>query len=260
MTQSLPPALEALVDGYDWQEITIGESGGMVHRLIAPGRSTLFLKQGTDRIARDITDEFARLGWLQGRCPVPQIVHFTASGDAAWLLSSEMPGRAAYAWLSDNPDRQAAAVAGMADFLRGLHALPAAACPFNATLPFRLVAARENIDAGRVDEDEFQPEHDRWSAEQVWERLHSLLPITEDAVVTHGDFSLDNIFLDDDGTVLGCIDVGRVGLADRYQDLAILAACLDEFDDSLAGQLFSAYGVEPDRRRIDLHICLDELF
>lgn len=260
MPVSLPPALGALVEGYDWQEITVGESGGTVHRLHARDRPTLFLKQGAGRVARDVIDEFVRLDWLQRRLPVPQIVHFSASQGAAWLLSTEMQGCAAYRWLNEHPERRDVAVANMAAFLRCLHALPPEQCPFNSTLPLRLAAARANIDAGRVDLDEFQPEHEGWSAEQVWDKLQRLLPITEAPVVTHGDFSLDNILLDEDGAVLACIDVGRVGLADRYQDLTILAACLDEFDGRLAGQLFAAYGVEPDRRRIDLHICLDELF
>ncbi|MBX9731188.1 MAG: aminoglycoside 3'-phosphotransferase [Sphingomonas sp.] len=258
--QSLPLALGALVDGYAWHPVEIGESGGTVHRLAAPDRPSLFLKQGTGRVATDIVDEFARLAWLQSRCSVPGIVHFTAADDAAWLLTTALPGKAAYAWLCDHPGKRAAAIAGMAQFLRHLHALPPEHCPFNATLPFRLAAARANIDAGRIDLDDFQPEHQGWSAEQLWAKIQDMLPIPHDPVVTHGDFSLDNIFLDDDGNVLGCIDVGRVGLADRYQDLAILSACLDEFDPDLKTLLFAGYGVRPDLDRIALHLALDELF
>lgn len=260
MADELPTSLDTLIEGYRWRRDTIGESGATIHRLTARNRPTLFLKQGEGMVARDIVDEYVRLAWLESRCQVPSVRHFTAVDDSAWLLSTALPGRAAYAWLQDNPGNHAAAVASMAVFLRRLHTLPPEHCPFNATLSVRMAAARANIDAGRVPLDDFDPARAGWSAEQVWARVQALAPLTGDSVVTHGDFSLDNIFLDEDGAVLGCIDVGRVGLADRYQDLAILAACLDEFDSQLGSVLFGSYGIDPDPDRIELHLCLDELF
>lgn len=79
-------------------------------------------------------------------------------------------------------------------------------------------------------------------------------------MVTHGDFSLDNILIVG-GAVVGCIDLGRVGIADRYQDLAILANCLAEFDPVLERRMFTRYGLpEPDDAKLRLHLLLDELF
>ena len=64
-----------------------------------------------------------------------------------------------------------------------------------------------------------------------------------------------------DGEVVGCIDVGRVGIADRYQDLAILWSCLGEFDPSLQQRFLTQYGVtDLDRRKLQFHLLLDELF
>jgi len=257
---ALPQGFAALIDGYTAKRDTIGESGGVIHRLDAPGLPSLFLKQDEGRRAADLADEYVRLRWLQDQLPVPRLVAFAEQASAAWLLSEALDGIAAYEWLEANPDRSATAVAGMASFLRRLHSLPVAACPFNAGLPLRLVAARANIDAGRVDENEFDAARVGWSAEQVWDRLHMLLPIDAEPVVTHGDFSLDNIFLDDAGAVTGVIDLGRVGVADRYQDLAILANCVAEFDAGLNAVLFDAYGSPPDAQRIEVHLLLDELF
>ena len=64
-----------------------------------------------------------------------------------------------------------------------------------------------------------------------------------------------------DGGVSGCIDVGRAGLADRYQDIAILWNCLGEFGPHLQSRLLAALGEgSRDRARIDFHLLLDELF
>lgn len=55
------------------------------------------------------------------------------------------------------------------------------------------------------------------------------------------------------------IDVGRLGVADRYQDLAILWNNLEEY--GLGAELLRAYGeAEPDETRLRFHLMLDELF
>lgn len=87
-----------------------------------------------------------------------------------------------------------------------------------------------------------------------------LLPFSPDSVVTHGDFSLDNLIFDE-GKLISCIDVGRVGIADRYQDLAILWNCLGEFSPSLQKRLFYKYGIDnPDMNKLQFHLMLDEFF
>lgn len=251
----LPPSLESFVVGREWVADTIGESGGQVFRIGADA----WLKYGAGRTARDIVDEHARLCWLQGRIAVPRVLHFSATEDAAWLLSSALPGRMAQDWLEESPGDRERIVAAIAAFLRTLHAIPVADCPFDASHPVRLAEARRNIDAGRVQEDEFDDERDGWTAEQVWEAIHRPMPARFERVVTHGDYSTGNIFLDDDLRVTGVIDLGRVGVADPYQDLAILWNNLEEY--GLGRRLLESFGIaEPDETRLRFHLMLDELF
>ena len=260
MVLDLPSSLAEIVAGYRATPNLVGESGGVIHQLDAVGRPTLFLKQGGGRVATDIADEYARLRWLQGRWQVPALSSYAETEAGAWLLTTALPGRAAHGWLENHPDRRETAMRSIAKFLRQMHAEPTATCPFNASLDLRSADAAANAAAGRVDLDELDPEREGWSAEQLWDHFQRLLPIEADRVVTHGDFSLDNIFLDEDGAVTGCLDLGRVGVADRYQDLAILWNCLREFDPGLAEAMFEAYGVAPDRAKIELHLLFDEFF
>lgn len=257
----LPAGMSAPLVGYEWARDSVGESGGTVYRLHGKiGAPDLFLKHGLSSVAGDITDEMVRLRWLARYIPVPAVEGFVATQDEAWLLMTAVPGQTAYQLLEAQPDAGLGIVDALATFLRRLHAIPTSECPFNSDHAYRLSRARERIDADLVDEDDFDDEREGWTAEQVWEAMQHLLPMPSDPVVTHGDFSLDNILMLD-GEVVGCIDAGRVGIADRYQDLAILWNCLGEFDASLQDRLIQQYGVaEADERKFQFHLLLDEMF
>jgi aminoglycoside 3'-phosphotransferase-1 len=258
----LPPAsLSAELAGYEAERDTVGESGGAVYRLHSKaGAPDLFLKHGKDALADDIGDEMARLRWLGGYLPVPAVVHFTRTADEAWLLMTALPGETAYRILEEYPERRTAVVDALARFLRRMHEIRTSECPFTSDHAYRLARARARIDAKEVDEDDFDEEREGWTAEQVWDAMQALLPLAPDPVVTHGDYSLDNLLIRD-GEVVGCIDVGRLGIADRYQDLAIAWNCLGEFGASLQERFLEQYGVlEVDRSKLQFHLLLDELF
>jgi aminoglycoside 3'-phosphotransferase-1 len=258
---SAPLEISAMLTGYEWLCNTVGESGGTVYRLRSKeGASDFYLKYGRDAVADEISTEMERLNWLARYMTVPAVVHFTRTPDEAWLLMTAVPGTTAYQVLQAHPDYQLALVDAIARFLRQLHAIPVNECPFNSGHAYRLSCARARIDAGLVDEGDFDEERDGWTAEQIWEAMQRLLPLTPDPVVTHGDFSLDNLLIKD-GEVIGCIDTGRVGIADRYQDLAILLNCLTEFDAALQERFLKQYGIdEPDQDKLQFHLLLDELF
>ena len=246
--------------GYRATRLLAGESGGTVDRLDADGRPTLFLKHGSGRLAEDIADEAARLAWLAGRVEVPTIRHFARTANEAWLLTTAMPGETVDAVVDGAPDRLPGFLEPLAAFLRRLHALPVVDCPFEAGAPLRLAAARRNLEAGLVDADDFGPDHAGWTPGSVWEEMMRLRPASFGRVVTHGDWSLGNVLVAGD-IVTGCIDVGRAGIADPYQDLAVLWANLEENGAGLGDRFLRAYGVAtPDRDRLAFHLCLDEFF
>lgn len=90
--------------------------------------------------------------------------------------------------------------------------------------------------------------------------MQHFLPFPADPVVTHGDFSPDNLLMNE-GEILGFIDVGRFGIAARYQDVAILWNRVGEFGSSLQERFFQQYGIaDLDCRKLQFHLMLDELF
>lgn len=255
-----PPGLERLVAGRRWSRDLVGESGAAVHRLCAPGAGDLYLKHGVGPAARDVADERDRLAWLDGRLGAPEVRGFAAADGEAWLLTGAVPGPTAYQRMRDDPGGRAAVVDALAAHLRALHALDLADCPFDAGHRGRLLAARRRLEAGEVDASDFGEAHRGWTPARVWDEMVPLAPAEPDLVVTHGDYSLDNLFVAD-GAVAGMIDVGRLGAADRYQDLAILWDSLGEFGAEWPGRMVRAYGVERvDGDRLRFHLCLDEFF
>ena len=80
--------------------------------------------------------------------------------------------------------------------------------------------AQAQVEAGLVDEDDFDDARAGWTAPQALAHARATAPTSEDLVLTHGDASLPN-FIWSDGQPVTLLDLGRFGLADRYQDLAI---------------------------------------
>lgn len=74
-------------------------------------------------------------------------------------------------------------------------------------------------------------------------------------VVCHGDACAPNTLMADDGSPSGHVDLGDLGVADRWADLAVATLSLDwnyphSEDRRWEAMLLDAYGVAPDRERI----------
>lgn len=257
----LPDVIRAAIHGYTSTRVTDGESGGTVVRLEARNRPTLYLKAGRGNIATDIANEVARLHWLTPRIAAPTVVKFIREPDSAFVITTAVAGISAYRHLVSHPGLRVRTVAAVARFMQVLHALPVTDCPFDAGNTVRLAEARRHLDAGRVDVSDFDDARLGWTAEGVWAEMTGLLPLPFQRAVTHGDYSLDNILIGEDGDVTGIIDVGRAGVADPYQDIAILWNSLGEFGEDLQLALWHALGItKPDERKLRFHLCLDEFF
>ncbi len=106
---------------------------------------------------------------------------------------------------------------------------------------------------------------------QIIEQIETELPVRlaqerAQLVVCHGDLCLPNILVDPaTGQVTGLIDLGRLGTADPYGDIALLLATARETwtDDVMARradqEFAEIYGTELDPERQDFYLRLDPL-
>jgi aminoglycoside 3'-phosphotransferase II len=244
----LPASIAFFVGDQPMRAESVGRSGARVWQI-----GKFYLKVGaTDEVA----EEAARLRWLAGRVPVPNVIAYERVGDDRYLFTQAIDGVAAHAVTEQRLD----AVRALADGLRLLHALDVGACPFDARLDKMMAKARANALAGRVDETDFDDVRLGRSALDLLGELEATRPGCEDLVVTHGDYCLPNVILRN-GAVAGFIDVGRAGVADRHQDFAAAAYSIAyNYGEQFVAPFFEAYGMDPELKRIAFYQLLDEFF
>jgi aminoglycoside 3'-phosphotransferase-2 len=255
----LPDRWRLELEDYSWRLQTIGDSGASTFRLEAYGKPSLFLKSQSSGPFSEIAAEAARLRWLAAMgipCPILQRVETHDGRD--WLLMTALEGADC---ASLGRHRAGVIVECMADALHELHGLDIKSCPFDHTLARRIDDARRRVCAGVVDETDFDEEHIGMPPGDLFEKLIASRPRSEDLVVAHGDACLPNLIIDD-GRVSGFIDCGRLGVADRYQDLALAARSIaSNLGPSWVAPFFVRYGVErPQPAKLAFYRLLDEFF
>ncbi|WP_280340838.1 tetratricopeptide repeat protein [Nocardia neocaledoniensis] len=236
----LPPEITALLGETPvWSDDHEGRGGNLVR---AEG---YWIKRGPRAVA-----EYERLNWLRDKgIAVPEVAAFAEDV----LVLADTGTRS----LADATGDAAEVGALLGRTLRALHALPVADCPFDARLEVTLAQARRNVVEGFVDTADFDGDHRDLAPETVHERLVTQRPDQEDLVVTHGDFTPGNVLAG--GTL---IDVGALGRADRYRDLALAERDLSgDFGVEAVVAFFTAYGLTaPERAKLEYYRLLDELF
>ncbi|WP_158882850.1 APH(3') family aminoglycoside O-phosphotransferase [Amycolatopsis anabasis] len=256
-------------DRHDWVRVTEGYSGAGVWRL--DGNPGCYVKIAGHSAHPDggfhPLAEVERLAWLREQgFPAPEVREAGERDGSSWLVTTAVPGRSAAAeWPAEH---RGEVVDALADLARELHSVPVEECPFDRRLEVTVPHARQAAEAGLVDLEDLDEERAGWPAARLVEELDRTRPDREELVVCHGDLCLPNVLLDPDTRkVTGVIDVGRLGVADRYADLALATRSLASDDlnprygPELADRFLARYGErDVDVERIAFYRLLDEFF
>jgi kanamycin kinase len=204
-------------------------------------------------------DEEERLRWARPYLPVPEVIDSGSDVAVDWLLTGALDGTDAtkHALLED-PARLVPAIA------RGLAAFHAAApvdgCPFDFTTATALEHVRKRVRVGVAEPTDLHPEYQHFTLAQALDELERLAPAAEDLVVCHGDYCFPNVLLDDAGAVTGYVDLGELGVADRWCDIAVGAWSVTwNVGPGWEELFYDAYGVQPDADRITFYRLLYDL-
>lgn len=256
---SLPARLRDLLAGYHWQQDALGCSSAHVFRLEADGRAPVYLKTEIVHSLGELAGEVSRLQWLASHgIACPEVIAHEMDGEREWLLMGALPGTDL---VSNDYLPPVERVRILADALRRLHGLDIASCPFDHRLENKIAEAKARLLAGRVDEDDFDDERVGRLAQDLFREIEERRPKTEDLVVTHGDACLPN-FIADGSSFSGYIDCGRLGIADRHQDIALACGSIERnFGEALVADFLKAYGdFELHPEKAAYYRLLDEFF
>lgn len=241
------------------ETVVIGASGAQVYRLWGELGPISFLKVAPRTGLTTLADDAARLIWLTDRLPTPRVLAYHEDEQHCYLLTSVIPG-VDTATLAERPETDIAQLVRLlAVGLRQIHAVPAADCPFDYRLPREIERVQVRIAQGLLDERGFGGRWEGRTIDDLFAELVATAPVDEDLVLTHGDYCLPNILLDGDN-LSGFVDLGRVGVGDRYRDLALARRSLiRNCGAAWVPLLFAEYGVpQPDEEKLTFYELLDE--
>jgi kanamycin kinase len=253
-----PPELTQLLPGWSaslaYQLIPEVTTWKMSH----PDGSVRFAKVDRAGLYPSLTAESERMVWAVAYLPVPNVVALEQLGYGTALITEGLPGRDATdpAWAGDLPGLVRALGRGLAAF-HG--AIGEEWCPFRFDLARALEHVHQRAAQGDIDPTGFHQEHQHLSVADAVSKLEATTPETEDLVVCHGDYCPPNVLLSD-GRVTGYVDLGELGVADRWWDIAVGAWSVGwNFGPELQALFYESYGVEPDPERIRFYRLLYEM-
>jgi aminoglycoside phosphotransferase len=233
-----------------WHNELAWDSGrARTWRLTGPAGDQRYLKSAPADAEVPLRAEAARLRWARRHgLPVPAVVAACGVGRAEWLLTEALPGHSAVD--RDLRADPGALVPVLADGLRRFHETRPDECPFPSGAEVTLAEAGRRVRAGLIETADLHPEHAHLSPAAALGELERLRPDREDLVVCHGDYCLPNVLISR-GAATGFVDLGRLGVADRWLDIAIGSWSVTwNLGQGWEDLFFASYGVARDDRRI----------
>ncbi|MDQ8728993.1 APH(3'') family aminoglycoside O-phosphotransferase [Bradyrhizobium sp. LHD-71] len=253
--------------GCSWIPVSTGESSDLVYRR---DDRLAYAKLAPSTRSIDLAGERDRLTWLDVQAiACPKVIDWQEAEEGACLVMSAIPGIAA---VELSAPELLKAWPSMARQLGALHELAVDQCPFNRGLSLMFERAVSVVTRNEVNPD-FLPDEDKDTpGSELLARIASEVPARRDQedadrVVCHGDPCMPNFVVDPQTLqCTGVIDLGRLGTADRYADLALIIAnaaetwTTREQSEQAGAILFNTLGIEaPDRERLTFYLRLDPL-
>ncbi len=209
--------------------------------------------------------------WLDGKIPAPRVICAYKEDGLCYLLMTKVKGEmSCEEYYLEHPNELCE---HLANGLRMLWSVDISDCPRIRDLDTELNEARYRVDNKLYDLSDSEKgtfgENGRFeNPEALLNWLYENKPKYE-PVLSHGDYCLPNVFINE-GKISGFIDLGDTGIGDKWRDIALCyRSLIHNFDGTFGGKvyenfspelLFEKLGIEPNRKKLEYYILLDELF
>ena len=263
MNNDIPDSIKDKIKDEKYEMDDVGMSRGSI---LLFSDKVLKIQENSE----EAVNEVLAMHWLEGQLSVPKVIAYECRDTKSYLLMTRMLGKMTCdeSYMSD-PEKLTAL---LAQALQELWKVDISACPLNWTLDRKLQAAQFNINHNLVDIENVEPDTFGPGGFENPEALLQWLKANkpkEELVLSHGDFCLPNIYITDDDR-FGFIDLGRTGISDKWQDIALCYRSLKhnytgkyavkEYPGYYPDMLFEKLGLRPDWDKIRYYTLLDELF
>jgi aminoglycoside phosphotransferase len=208
--------------------------------------------------------EIQALEWLSGKVHVPRVISYSEDDNMSYLLMSRLDGVTL-----DQINQEDMIIDVLVKALHSWWRLDVTSCPVHYSLQSKLDHAYDNIINDRIDVEHANDEtYHELGFKDPCDLFHWLSKHQpkEDAVVSHGDFTFENIVIKDQD--IGFIDFGKFGISDRWQDIALAyrGLCyhfdlkIDVYQQHrIKRKFFKQLGIRINRKKLKYYILLDEL-
>lgn len=213
-----PPLVLALASGRPVTPVWRNEIGGVTYAIDGGAE---YVKYGPEHPEFDPPGEVARLRWVGAYVTCPRPIDHGVDDGNLWMRTAGAPGTSAV--LGGWRQRPEQVVPELGRALRRFHDdVPVTDCSWVWSVAQRLAGLTSD------------PSH-----------LGGQSAL--DPVVCHGDACNPNFLLDDAGRCVGYVDLGRLGIADRWADLAPALLSLGwNFGPGWEDAFLDGYGIAPD--------------
>lgn len=257
----VPERVRELTGGRELVPVWVNGLGGLTFRDMGgpADTSASYVKwaaAGTPEL--DLAEEANRLGWARARgAAVPEVLSHGADEAGSWLITRALDAASAVEpqWIAEPAVAARAIGAG----LRVLHdTLPVDECPFEWDIPSRIERFEERVASGESPGD-WHRAYRHLTVAEARRRLHDA-PDPDLLVVCHGDACAPNTLLDQAGNFAAHVDLGSLGVADRWADLAVAAWSIDwNHGPGFNTLVYEGYGIDVDPERIAYYRLLWDL-
>ena len=252
---NLPDNILKIISSFSSEEINIGCSNSKVFKLMN-GDKTYFLKIAKEGL---LTREYNALNWLLGKLNVPKIILYDKSNGLEYLLTNSLEGEMICSdYYVEQPE---IAIELLVEAFEQINKVDIVNCPFNVDINYKLELITNNVNKGLITGE--------YISDDILTKYNGVKGIlkyleknkfTDDKCFSHGDTSLPNIFVDQN-KLIGFIDVGECGIADKWFDLAICEKSIARnFGDKYVDMFYKKLNIIPDRTKIDYYLLMMNLY
>ena len=259
LNKKLPNSIKQIIEGLPYTIDTVGESNSLVVIF-----EDYILKIST--LSFDIENELRVYNTLKDKIPIPKIIECVKENNSIYLLKEKLKGN----MLSDPyyMERPELLYKLASDAIKLLWSIDIKNLDLMNTYQTVLDFGKKCNSLGYLDFKESDSLITKGfnTFDEVISYIEENKPI-DDNVLCHGDLCIPNIICDGDKLV-GFIDLGLMGLSNRYHDLAILyrsikynfngtyGKCYLGYDDN---KLFELLGMKRNDELIRYYLLLDEI-